>query len=295
MMNISNNAVDTLNKILPGLAKEKKGWRGLWLQLSQLNDTTARGHAIELAQETLASELRDYHGRIFSCPDGDIIVLGLGIRKSELDSVIHLLNNDLNAEFDGHFINHCRVWNVATHWSEIIKCVTHKLSFVLSSEFESLKQEHAELRSGLVPALTLGNHDSDVMELAYLRRRVRQEKVVLVMEGDAINQRMMEHTIREAMGEGCRLVFANNALQAYQVYALHAPDMVVLNAAQHVSENTLVLAQLRQLDDELYALMINKEGVDIGKNSVLSENIRGVIRFPFDASEIERHLPLCDE
>lgn len=294
MQTITHDAIRTLHTALPALANEKNGWRGLWIRLSNL-DTETKETALRQAQDILFLHLEDYHGRTYVCEDGDIIVMGLGIKKVVLDEVAEKLMYLLAADWESEFVSCCTIWDFSVHWVDLIKCVTHKLAFILEQESAAEEERRKAARANLdhLPKVDLDAHAVDVAEMALLRRQQRKENVIMVVEDDALSRKMIESALRKIVDENCQIITAKTALQAYQSYAMHAPDIVFLDIGLPDTDGHSLLSRMHCLDEDAFVVMLSGQSE---KDSVLQSmhlGARGFIGKPFSIEKLTHYIGQC--
>jgi CheY-like chemotaxis protein len=294
MQTITQDAIRKLHTSLPALANEKNGWRGLWIRLSNLDNKT-RESALRQVQDILFLHLEDYHGRIYLCEDGDIMVMGLGIKKVVLDEVVQKLTYLLAADWEEEFSACCTVWDFSVHWVDLIKCVTHKLAFMLEKESaaeEARRKAKAE-KGEVFSKVDIDAHAADVAEMALRRRTQRNDNVVMLVEDDTLSCKMIEGALRKIVDENCQIVTAKSGLQAYQSYAIHAPDIVFLDIGLPDLDGHALLDKLHCLDEDAFVVMLSGQSE---KESVLQSmhlGARGFIGKPFSVEKLRHYIEQC--
>lgn len=294
MQTITHDAIRKLHTSLPALANEKNGWRGVWIRLASLDKET-RKTALRQVQDILFLHLEDYHGRTYLCEDGDIIVMGLGIKKVVLDEVAEKLMYLLAADWEDAFVSCCTIWDFSVHWVDLIKCVTHKLAYMLEKESAAEEARRAATKKSgkILPSVNLDAHASDVAEMALRRRTQRHENVIMVVEDDALSCKMLEGALRKIVDETCQIITARNGLQAYQSYAMHAPDVVFLDIGLPDVDGHSMLNKLHGLDEDAFIVMLSGQSE---KDSVLQSmhlGARGFIGKPFSVEKLNHYIEQC--
>lgn len=289
MRTVTQDAIKKLHTSLPALANEKNNWRGVWVRLSSL-DEKMRKMVLNQVQGVLFLHLEDYHGHTYLCEDGDVIIMAMGVEKAVLDTVAEKLIYLLTPDWDENFVSCCTIWDFAVHWSDLIKCVTYKLSFLLTLESEKEEAQKKLKSSELLPDIDLIDHASDVAEMALRRRKSRSENVVMIVQEDICSTQSIKAELSKMLGDNCQIVTAGTGLQAYQSYAIHAPDIVFVDNRLPRVNGWSLLNKLHGLDGHACVVMLSSQNEKDSALQPLPMGAKGIINKPFPIEELMYYI-----
>ncbi len=290
MKQITEDVLNSIDAILSAIQHEKGVWRGLFLKSSQLNvEPKYAPRLCEQARDTISKHEMSRETRLFVFEDNDILLLTRSAKKEQLDTICDELESILAADFETSFDQNIHIWDLSIHWVSLVMLITDKRGAEHAhkeQEREVREQERAARSLDKLTKADILNAADHALE----HRNQRRKKTILIVEDDGLSAKLVMKSIRKLMGEAVTIVEASSAMEAYQSYALYAPDIVFLDIGLPDQDGHALLKQITTLDPEHYIVMLSGQG---SKDAVLESmklGARGFIAKPFSQDKLNHYI-----
>lgn len=275
------NAGPYLFDLATGLERDPtslEGWSCLLLPLllshERVPPTLDRDGIIAI----LEREMRDSEGSIIACPDDDVLVICQQRDHAKMEALALRISGIINGYTDPveeHTIFDMRRDWRAVHGLLIDKARGHTPGLEIGQIGAHPQMLTSEL-NGLLMAF----------QQARLHRQARDPISILLVEDDAITQRITKNLLKDDY----ILYIASNANEALDLYLRHAPDLVFLDINLPDGNGLDLLDQFNRIDPDAYIVMFSGNDTLENITSALSGGAHGFVAKPFRKERIRHYI-----
>ncbi len=260
------------------------GWSCLHIpQLEASTATSVRYSRISLKAQFEAA-LQNDSGSVILCDDGDMIVVQkTAPSRAQTELAQRLIHLRDGASPKAERIS---IYDLKRDWRAVRWILRGKAAQGLEEEglppLSSLlgRQQEASPLTSEMEAF------KDLFDSARQQRRIMTPLKVLVVEDDAITQRLATKILEDST----RLITAETAQEAIEMYLVHAPDMVFLDINLPDGSGLDVLQSLKACDPDAYIIMFSSQDKLEVIIDTLNAGASGFIAKPFHPARLRHYV-----
>lgn len=282
MIIISDHAEKKLLERLEAIRDERKKWRAHLYQLSALKGKLSLTDASRAARNLLHTQLEGAEGSLFFLFDGDILVL----YKNESASKLEELKEQMCYLFSDYLIElpidmFATVVDLETGFARLHNLAQEKQKTKKQLEHEARIQAASDKVDGL-----LGGVDQQQLVRALMQRMKREHLSVLIVDDDPLSLRMT----RNVLQEDYHVLTAKDGKEGYELYLLHAPDVVFLDIDLPDFKGHDVLDRLLRIDEHAYVIMLSGNSYKAEILKAMQMGAKGFVGKPFAREKLIRYI-----
>ncbi len=277
---LEQNVEEVLIQDLKYLWEHASASRCIYLRFSQLE--TPREEWFPIITETLKTYFADDIQTIYMCHDKDLFLTTNTLTQKNLDLLLTHLKPKLSpASLQGL----AAIFELKVDWPKL-RTVCEKKIEALSILKARQNQIKRQKLNSVSREQALGGLDADLISSLAMRREMRAETVVMVVEDDPFTQKLIQNTFKGKY----ELTMTGDGQGAIMNYVNKAPDILFLDIGLPDIDGHAVLKKLFEIDPEAYIVMFSGNGDKENVLKAIELGAKGFVGKPFTKDKIFEYV-----
>lgn len=277
---IDKNTEQKLLEDLRTLWQDSPTSRCVYLRFSQLK--MKKEDWFPIVVETLQTYLLDDITAIYVCSDNDLMITSDTLTQKTLDLLLTHLRPKLSpASLQGS----AAIFEMKVDWPKLRTLCERKIEDleILRAKLSQKKKEQVD---GVSRAEALKTLDADLLSSLAMRRDLREETVIMVVEDDAFSQKLIKNTVKDTH----TLSITGDGQGAIMNYVHKAPDVLFLDIGLPDIDGLSVLKKIFQIDPSAYVVMFSGNGDRDNVLKAVELGARGFLGKPFTKDKLFQYI-----
>lgn len=240
-----------------------------------------RANIQQEAAEQLATALKERDAKLYSCQDGDIIIIGRELSVQDYKKVQQVLM--VMFQQPEHFAQY---YEKGVSWYQFSSLCKEKLErFLAQEEHRRLlmqRQKKEQMRSAaLHQALP-----EEMIHSISKRRCSRKTPEILVVEDDPFSRTLVRSSLRHDMN----VTLAQDGRDAISSYVIKAPDLTFLDLDLPDVNGHEVMARILEIDAQACIIILSGHGDRTNITRAMQHGAKGFIAKPFTKDKLMHYV-----
>ncbi len=232
--------------------------------------------------ETLDTYFVDDIKTIYVCHDNDVFVTSGTLTQKNLDLLLTHLKPKLSpASLQGL----AAIFELKVDWPKLRAICERKIENLRISEAKQ-SQVHTQKLNSISREKTFEGLDRDLVSSLAMRRDMREDIVVMVVEDDPFTQKLIQNTLRGNYS----LTITKDGQGAIMNYVHKAPDILFLDIGLPDIDGHAVLKKLFAIDPAAYVVMFSGNGDKENVLKAIELGAKGFVGKPFTKDKIFEYV-----
>lgn len=277
---IQQNTEKDLIQDLKSLWQYAPATRCIYFRLSQLEMQKEKWFPVLI--ETLDTYFVDDIKTIYVCHDNDVFVTSGTLTQKNLDLLLTHLKPKLSpASLQGL----AAIFELKVDWPKLRAICERKIENLRISEAKQ-SQVHTQKLNSISREKTFEGLDRDLVSSLAMRRDMREDIVVMVVEDDPFTQKLIQNTLRGNYS----LTITKDGQGAIMNYVHKAPDILFLDIGLPDIDGHAVLKKLFAIDPAAYVVMFSGNGDKENVLKAIELGAKGFVGKPFTKDKIFEYV-----
>lgn len=253
----------------------------------QLKFSQVRKNKKEWFEDVLKVLRRVFEERpsqVYVCHDDDIFIVNREITQKTVSVLLSNLPHDLLLALPSQGL--AALFEVGVDWPKLRHLCEKKIENFELIQLQK-KRQKAPIEIDMVDRRkALETLDPDLISSLSMRRELREEPIIMVVEDDPMSQRLVNNTISKKY----KVNMTDDGQGAIMNYVKNAPDVLFLDIGLPDINGHKVLEKLFALDPDAYVVMFSGNGDKENILKAVGLGAKGFVGKPFSQDKIFEYI-----
>jgi two-component system chemotaxis response regulator CheY len=235
--------------------------------------------------EILDQFIPSYQCRIFICSDHDIFILDRSLTFRMMDKIFVHLNNKFFNSLQDISINFSSLHEIRIDYQRLKNICGKKIENLQNAQEDNSEMPEIEIEMRSREEL-LNNINRDLLSSLSMRRDIRKNIEVMVVEDDLFSQRLVSNALDGLYD----ISMTGDGQGAILNYVRKAPDVLFLDINLPDIDGHEVLEKIFEIDPHAYVVMFSGNGDRKNVTRAVELGAKGFIGKPFTKEKLFQYI-----
>jgi len=276
---IEHNADIRILKDLKQIVDKAPAHRCLYLRFSQTH--IEKDKWLPILTEVLKGKFFDEVAQIYICNDDDVFILGRSWTHKRLEQFLTHVNPKFSP---ASLLGLASLFEIGVDWPRLRTLCNAKIkSLKILQEKANVKKTEKLEAVSRKEALTKLN--SDLISSLAMRREMRHEIEIMVVEDDPFSQRLVASALKKY-----NVTMTDDGQGAIMTYVNKAPDILFLDIGLPDIDGHEVLQKIFEIDPQAYVVMFSGNGDKENIMKAIKTGAHGFVGKPFTKEKLHQYI-----